>query len=231
MPGENIPQLIVFDLGGTLIHDRGEVAGAFAAALRTAGYTLEPQQLAQVRGASKREAIRALLAQHSQAGPREIDAAAETVYAAFLVRLRESYTHGVGALPGAQDALAWLKRRGIRLALNTGFERSIVDLILDRLPWLGEAAGPAICGDDVPQGRPAPYMIFNAMQACGVHSVRQVAVVGDTTLDLRAGWNAGAGWNIGVLSGAHSRARLEQAPHTHLLPSVASLPELFASAA
>lgn len=34
-------------------------------------------------------------------------------------------------------------------------------------------------------------------------------------------------WNVGVLSGAHGRARLEAAPHTHLLPSVASLSSLW----
>ena len=50
--------------------------------------------------------------------------------------------------------------------------------------------------------------------------------VGDTELDLRAGWNAGVGWNVGVLSGAHPRERLEGAPHTHLIESVASLPDL-----
>jgi hypothetical protein len=30
-----------------------------------------------------------------------------------------------------------------------------------------------------------------------------------------------------VLSGAHERNTLETAPHTHVLPSIASLPELW----
>jgi len=57
-----------------------------------------------------------------------------------------------------------------------------------------------------------------------------VACVGDTTLDLLAGHNAGVRWNIGVLSGAHGRPALEGAPHTHLLPSVADLLGLWAAA-
>ena len=35
------------------------------------------------------------------------------------------------------------------------------------------------------------------------------------------------GWVIGVLSGAHGLKTLGATPHTHLLPSVASLPRLF----
>ncbi|MFZ1910218.1 MAG: HAD family hydrolase, partial [Burkholderiales bacterium] len=47
---------------------------------------------------------------------------------------------------------------------------------------------------------------------------------GDTDNDLQAGANAGVGANLGVLSGAHDRARLEKAPHDALLASAALLP-------
>ena len=38
-----------------------------------------------------------------------------------------------------------------------------------------------------------------------------------------AGHNAGVRWNIGVLSGAHSRRQLAAAPHTHLVGSADEL--------
>ena len=79
----------------------------------------------------------------------------------------------------------------------------------------------------LPAGRPAPYLIFQAMQKTLVHPVARVAAIGDTTLDLQAGANAGAGWVIGVLSGAHDLATLGRIPHTHLLPSIAEVPLLF----
>jgi phosphoglycolate phosphatase len=53
-----------------------------------------------------------------------------------------------------------------------------------------------------------------------------VMVVGDIVLDLQAGSAAGAGRVVGVTSGAHDRARLSQAPHTHLLQTVAEIPKL-----
>ncbi len=87
-----------------------------------------------------------------------------------------------------------------------------------------------VCGDDVSQGRPAPYLIIHAMEATGTTNVRRVANVGDTALDLKAGYNAGVGWNIGVLSGAHDRQLLERTPHTQLLPSVAALFSLWSAA-
>ena len=56
-----------------------------------------------------------------------------------------------------------------------------------------------------------------------------MASVGDTRSDLEAGANAGVGWNIGVLSGAHSREQLEELPHTALINSVADLPEVLSA--
>jgi phosphonatase-like hydrolase len=121
----------------------------------------------------------------------------------------------------------WLRRRNVRIALNTGFDRTITGLLLDALGWREGVVDAVVCGDEVRQGRPAPYLIFRAMEAAGATSVHRVMNVGDTELDLRAGWNGGVGWNVGVTSGAHPRERLEQAPHTHLIESVASLPELW----
>jgi phosphoglycolate phosphatase-like HAD superfamily hydrolase len=46
-------------------------------------------------------------------------------------------------------------------------------------------------------------------------------------LDLQAGTNAGAGWVIGVLSGAHGMETLSATAHTHIIASVADLPALF----
>jgi phosphoglycolate phosphatase-like HAD superfamily hydrolase len=66
------------------------------------------------------------------------------------------------------------------------------------------------------------------MEATGACRVHSVANVGDTALDLQAGSNAGTGWNIGVLSGAHGRDTLLSAPHTHLISSVAALATVWA---
>ena len=216
-------ELVIFDLAGTTVEDRGEVPDAFTGALAEHGIQVSPEHLSAVRGSSKRQSVLGLI----PAGPdRQSRAAA--VYNSFRERLTRRYrSDGVRPVSGAARTFRWLRERGARVALNTGFDRETTALLLDALGWDGRVVDAVVCGDDVARGRPAPYLIFRAMEAAGAGSVHGVANVGDTALDLRAGHNAGVRWNVGVLSGAHGRPALEGVPHTHLLPSVAELPSLW----
>jgi phosphonatase-like hydrolase len=214
-------ELVVFDLGGTTIQDNGQVPKAFTAVLQANGLKVSAADLQAVRGASKRAAIRRFVERQRPAA--DVEAVCEQLYGEFQGNLVDLYsTGGAQVIPGVNETFAWLRQRGIQIALNTGFDRMITALLVQAAGWGPEIA--IACADDVSQGRPAPYLIFHAMQAVGATSVHRVASVGDTVLDLQAGWNAGVRWNIGVLSGAHTRLQLEQAPHSLLLPGVADLP-------
>jgi phosphonatase-like hydrolase len=220
------PELVVFDLAGTTVEDRGEVPFAFTAALAEHGVGVTSDQIAGVRGSSKRQA----LAHFIPAGPDQA-AVADRAYASFRSHLMRRYdAAGVQPVAGAVHAFHWLRDHGIRVALNTGFDRETTGVLLAALGWLDGVVDAIVCGDDVKAGRPAPFLIFRAMEATGVNSVHRVAAVGDTTLDLQAGYHAGVRWNIGVLSGAHDRPALERVPHTHLLSSVADVTSLWATA-
>jgi phosphonatase-like hydrolase len=216
-------ELVVFDMAGTTVRDDGQVPGAFAAALRNHGIEATAEQVRSVRGSSKREALRTFVAETAPRGSRLDD-----VYASFRRELADRYSEAVHAVPGAEAAFVALRSRGVRVALNTGFDRETTSLLLDALGWTSGVVDAVVCGDDVSAGRPAPYLIFRAMEATGACRVRSVANVGDTALDLQAGFNAGTGWNIGVLSGAHDRETLQSVPHTHLISSVAALETVWA---
>ncbi len=217
----HVHALIIFDLGGTTIRDRGEVSAAFTTALAEADIQFDAGELAAWRGASKREVLRRLIGR-SPGPPIDI----EPIYRRFRDDLeRRLATAGELSLPGVSGALARLKAAGIRLAVTSGFDRRIVEGILAAADW-SPLLDTWVSSEDAARGRPAPFMIFRAMERTGVESVGQVAVVGDTTLDLEAGRNAGAAWRIGVLTGAHDRETLERGPLTHLLESVAEVPEL-----
>ena len=218
-------ELVVFDLAGTTVEDRGQVAEAFTSALAEHGVSVTPEQLRAVRGASKRQAVLRFVPEGPERARR-----AEEVYAAFRAHLQRLYAEKVRAIPGAEETFAWLRERGIRVALNTGIDRDITGLLLGALGWGRDSVDVVICGDEVPQGRPAPYLIFRAMEATSTWSVHRVLNVGDTVLDLEAAQNVGVRYSVGVLSGAHERAQLEQVPHTHLLSSVAALPALWSRA-
>lgn len=215
--------LVVFDMAGTTVRDNGEVVSAFSSALALHGVKVDSSQVNRVRGSSKRQAILELL-------PEDPDRArqAELVYRSFVEILADTYArNGVHAVEGAEEVFEDLKSRGIRIALNTGFDREITNLLSDALRWNEGKVDTVVCGDDVAQGRPAPDLILQSMKATGVGNPDEVANVGDTVLDLRAGDNAGVKWNIGVLSGAHDQAQLEQFPHTHILSSVRDLLDLW----
>ena len=215
--------LIVLDLAGTTVEDRGQVADAFTTALAASGVSVTPGQLQGVRGSSKRQAVLELVPDGSDRAQR-----AEAVYHSFVERLAKRYrTEGVRAMPGAEHVFHWFRHKGVRAALNTGFDRCITELLLEALGWTNHLVDAVVCGDDVKCGRPAPDLIFRAMELTGTNNALRVASVGDTTLDLQAGYNAGVRWNIGVLSGAHDRALLEQAPHSHLLADITQLPSLW----
>jgi phosphonatase-like hydrolase len=217
-------ELVVFDLAGTTVQDNGQVPAAFTAALAKHGISVTPQQIKDVRGASKRQAILHFI----PPGLEQARIAGE-VYASFRDHLAQQYSSaGVKAVPGAEQVFQSLRDSGVRVALNTGFDRDTTGLLLGALGWTNGIVDAVVCGDDVTQGRPAPYLIFRAMESVGVIDVHRVANVGDTILDLQAGYHAGVCWNIGVLSGAHDRQTLESAPHTRIIPSVAELTLLWA---
>ena len=214
-------KLVIFDIAGTIITDRGEVVHAFGSALKKHGIPYTDAELAEWKGASKREVIRRFVSRDGSAGDDRV----EKIYADFRDILEANYRGGgVEAIPGAAQTFAWLCERGIRMATTTGFYREVTDLILERTGWRDLFAAN-ITSSDVSMGRPAPYMIFRAMEAAGLTSVQEVVNIGDTPLDLRAGTNAGVREVIGVLTGLHGKQRLEREPHTALLPSVARLPE------
>jgi phosphonatase-like hydrolase len=220
-----IPELVVVDFAGTTLHENGAVLAAYREALTAEGIPFSEAELAARRGANKRAVFEELAARNG-AGANGQEVAARAL-ATFEAALHREYTSGpVAEIPGAAAAIRLLRQHGIRVALTSGFERSLVTLLVGRLGW-AMLFDLVLAGDDVPLGRPAPFLIYRALIELCVPNVANVAVVGDTPLDLQAATAAHAGWAIGVLSGAHGIETLSNAPHTHLIPSIAVLPQLF----
>ncbi len=56
-----ILKLVIFDMAGTTIEDKGQVPTAFMQALQANGFAVSNDEVRAVRGVSKREAIRLLI--------------------------------------------------------------------------------------------------------------------------------------------------------------------------
>ncbi|WP_433216043.1 phosphonatase-like hydrolase [Microtetraspora malaysiensis] len=232
-------ELVVLDMAGTTVEEHGAVYQALAEAVTAAGGRPTEADIQRWMGASKREAITRLLAESTGQDPDE--ATVDAAFADFRARLDKAYRDRPPTpLPGVPEALARIRAAGVKVALTTGFDREVTTELLATLGWrVAPGAAPvdvadgvvidaSVCVDDVPVGRPAPYMIFRAMEATGVWDVARVAVAGDTVRDLQAGTNAGARLVVGVLTGKLDAVGLGAERHTHLLPGVADLPELLA---
>jgi phosphoglycolate phosphatase len=214
--------LVCLDMAGTTVRDDGVVDEAFTIALTRAGIDLDDPRFEAARahvldtmGQSKADVFAGLLSPEPAAAATAEFARA---YEAIVAQGR------VLEIPGALEVMDELRSRGVKVCLTTGFAPSTRDALIVSLGWTDHidlALSPADCG----RGRPAPDMIFGAMEKLRVRDSRAVAVVGDTVSDLASGTAAGAGVVIGVLSGAHDEATLSAVPHTALIADVADLIE------
>ncbi|GAA3591448.1 phosphonatase-like hydrolase [Nonomuraea rosea] len=218
-------ELAVLDVAGTTVEEHGAVYLALEEAVRAAGGAPDTAAIQRWMGADKREAITALLAE-SPSGPPD-PGTVEAAFADFRARLSAAYAaRPPSPLAGVPEAIATLRAAGVKVALTTGFDREVTTALLAAVGWDDGVLDAVVCVDDVAAGRPAPYMIFRAMEATGVRDVGRVLTAGDTVRDLQAGTNAGARIVAGVLTGSQDAATLGAVRHTHLLAGVASIPAL-----
>jgi phosphoglycolate phosphatase len=217
--------LACLDLAGTTVADGDTVETAFAEAIATLGvvsgtgaYERAMTRIREFRGRPKIEIFRELFP-GDEARARAGNLAFERSYDAAVDRV------GLSPVPGAEYAIDKLTGSGVRVCLVTGFSRSTLGRIIDTLGWW-QRVDLALCPADVTRGRPWPDLVLTAALRLGVDDVHDIAVCGDTDADIRCGRRAGASIVAGVRTGAHDERLLREAGATHVIDSVADLPEL-----
>ncbi len=216
-------RLAVLDMAGTTVSDGGVVERSFVEALGGMGFDPDGRELRahldyvrETMGQSKITVFRSVF-EGDEARAQEANQRFEAAFDRAVSRGE------IEPLPGAEAALTALRARGVRICLTTGFSSGTREQLMDVLGWRDVIDLSLSPGDGV-RGRPYPDLILTALMRLEVDAVRDVAVAGDTISDLVAGTAAGASVVAGVLTGAHDRAQLESAPHTHVLDSIADLP-------
>jgi len=216
--------MVAFDVAGTTLNDDGIVITAFKNAFETTHPELWPsrgedwtQYAIDTMGQSKIHVFTELLGD------------AEKAYQANIA-FEESYITEIaenGAIPiaGAEDLFRNLKSRGIAVVLTTGFSRSTLDVLLEKLNW-GNLIDLSVTPSEVERGRPHPDMLNFAAHELMITNMANTMVVGDTAADMQAGVAFGASQVIGVLSGAHGQQTLHEAGATSVINSVADLSSL-----
>ena len=205
------------DMAGTTVADDGTVLEAFAAAVGDLPAAAFDQAMTTVRssmGQSKIEVFRRVLGDEKMA--RKANEAFEDHYAAAV------QAGQVCAMPGAADTIMRLRDAGVRVCLATGFSPATRDAILDKLAW-GGLVDLALSPADAGRGRPWPDLPLTALLRLGGGAVSELAVAGDTASDIESGRRAGAAIVAGVLTGASTRADLEQPGAPLILDTIADI--------
>ena len=115
-------------------------------------------------------------------------------------------------IPGTVEVVAELRRRGYRIGTTTGYTRDAAEIVLREAARQGYAPDATVTADEVPAGRPEPWMLLRNLEQLRVYPPAAAVKVGDTLVDIDEGLNAGC-WTIGVAASgnyvAHSREELE----------------------
>jgi phosphonatase-like hydrolase len=219
-------QLVIFDLAGTTVKDNNDVHRVLQVALLKHGVEISIEDANAVMGIPKPVAIAALLEKRHH-GTKEITGSwINDIHRDFvddMIRFYET-DPSVGEKPGVRETFRILKESGVRIAVDTGFDRRVTGPLLDRLGWFrDDLVDCSVTSDEVAKGRPYPDMIFEAMKQTGVTDVEHVVKVGDTISDIRQGRAAGCGLVVAVTSGAFSAEELRQEKPDHLIDQLPDL--------
>jgi phosphonatase-like hydrolase len=221
--------LVVFDIAGTTVKDKGNINEFFRSAFSNAGIPeVDKADVDEVMGYRKKDAIEIIVKKYNP-GSEKDEAYIEKIHDDFTKQMVHFYEtcDGLDPLPFAEKVFKELKKNNIKVALNTGFTRMITTPILNRLGWDNAPfIDQVICSDEVPEGRPYPFMIEKLMQKLKITNAEDVAKVGDTKVDIEEGLNAGCGVVVGVTTGAYTKEELRKYQPDYIIDSLELLPSL-----
>jgi phosphoglycolate phosphatase len=222
--------LLCCGLLGVTADDGGILERAFTEAFATQGivpgtaaYARSMVHVHQTRGQAAVDVFRALFPD----APGRAEAATLAFDRSYRLAVDRS---GLVPMPGASEALQQIRGSGVRVCFITGLSRGLLGLVLDTLGWRRQVDW-VLCPEDAPRGYPWPDPMLCAMLRLGVTDVRETAYAGGTESGVLCGRRAGAQIVAGILTGGHTRDRLQRAGATHLLGSFAELPGVLAEAA
>ena len=176
------PQLFLFDLDGTLIDSRADLAAATNAMRARHGLPALPlETVASYVG----DGVRVLAQRALEGAAVDPDLAAREISAAYAEHLTDRTT----AYPGVDAGLRALRAAGHDLALVTNKPGPLARRLFDHFGWTPLFAA-LLGGGDTPELKPSPLPLQTAMQRTG-HAPATTWMVGDHHTDLEAARRAG----------------------------------------
>ena len=195
----------ILDWAGTLVDfgSRAPVA-ALECVFAAAGVSVTLAEIRQSMGLAKKAHIRSILeiprvrdAWSVKHGRQPSEAAVEHLYAEFIPSQIQVLASHSELIPGVAEAVARMRSRGLKIGTTTGYNRAMLDYLLEQAARQGFIPDSAVCPDDVSAGRPFPWMCYLTALRLEVYPLAACVKIGDTPADIEEGRNAGM-WTIGV---------------------------------
>ena len=216
-------QCVVFDMAGTTVNEDNIVYKTLQAALNHFNVPVDLNHvLLHGAGKEKFQAIKDIIAN----SPYELDETSQLdAFNYFLAQLDIAYTNfDVTPMPGAEHVFAALKQSGIKVVLNTGYNRATAESLLGQLGWTeGQQIDLLVTASDVLHNRPMPDMIFYAKDKLHLEDTKHMVKIGDSCIDIEEGKNAGCLLNIGITTGAQTETQLMEAKPDYIVHSLTDM--------
>lgn len=196
---------MIFDWAGTLAdHGSRAPVSALLSIFSAAGVPITIPEARLSMGLAKKKHIERILtiprvrdAWRETHGTQPVETDRDRLYAQFIpqqVAILESHSELIDGVAAVANRL---RERGLKIGTTTGYTRPMLDYLLDRARQQGFQPDFSACPDEVPAGRPAPYMCYLNAIHMQTHPLWAMVKIGDTPVDIEEGRNAGM-WTIGI---------------------------------
>lgn len=221
-------QCVVFDMAGTTVNEDNLVYKTLQAAINHYNVPVDLDHvLLHGAGKEKFQAIKDIISN----SPYALDEMVQLeVFNYFLAQLDIAYKNfKVTPMPGAEQVFTALREKGIKVVLNTGYNRATAESLLAQLVWSeGAQIDLLVTASDVLHNRPMPDMIFYAKDKLNIADTKQMVKIGDSCIDIEEGKNAGCLLNIGITTGAQTETQLMLAKPDYIVHSLTAMLEMVA---
>ena len=221
-------QCVVFDMAGTTVNEDNLVYKTLQAAINHYNVPVDLDHvLLYGAGKEKFQAIKDIISKSPYALDEMVQLEA---FNYFLAQLDIAYKNfKLTPNPGAEQVFTALREKGIKVVLNTGYNRATAESLLAQLGWSeGAQIDLLVTASDVLHNRPMPDMILYAKDKLNIADTKQMVKIGDSCIDIEEGKNAGCLLNIGITTGAQTETQLMQAKPDYIVHSLTAMLEIIA---
>lgn len=196
---------VVLDWAGTVI-DHGCVSPvtALEQVFAAAGVPITREEVRRPMGLLKRDHVRAILQDPlisdrwvAEYGQQPDEQTVEELYPQVDRALTAILPQHCALIPGVLDAVAALRSAGLAIGSSTGFTSAMMEIVVPAAEAQGYRPDALVFPDQVPAGRPAPFMMYRNALLLERAPIWSFVKIGDTVSDVLEGRNAGA-WTIAL---------------------------------